>query len=156
MPHNPYDFMETAFQAPPSSGYVPGYILESDPEEDPKEDPEEDDEILMWIQLLTSPTRMMMMMRRRSPLEMRLMDSTVTYTEVYSPFEDISDIGSLAVDGLPIMPHNPYDFMEAAFQAPPSSGYVPGPEHPPTPAFILELVYLEFMPPEDDVLPAEE
>ncbi|GKA38060.1 reverse transcriptase domain-containing protein [Tanacetum coccineum] len=35
-------------------------------------------------------------------------DSTVTYTEVSSPFEDLSDIGSPGVDGLPMMPEDPY------------------------------------------------
>nr|GEX73859.1 hypothetical protein [Tanacetum cinerariifolium] len=83
-------------------------------------------------------------------------DSMVTYTEVSSPFEDLSDTGSPGVDGLPMMPHNPYDYVEAALQAPPSPDYVPGPEHPPTPVFILEPVYPKFMPIEDDVLPAEE
>nr|GFB87580.1 hypothetical protein [Tanacetum cinerariifolium] len=43
---------------------------------------------------------------------------------------------------------------------PPSPDYVPGHEHPPTPAyapeFVLEPVYLDFMPLEDDVLSAEE
>ncbi|GJS99382.1 hypothetical protein Tco_0820552 [Tanacetum coccineum] len=62
-------------------------------------------------------------------------DSTVTYTAVSSPFG-------------------------AAFQAPPSLDYVPGLEEPeqapPLPEFVPEPVYLEFMPPEDDVLPAEE
>nr|GEV87752.1 hypothetical protein [Tanacetum cinerariifolium] len=33
---------------------------------------------------------------------------------------------------------------------------MPGPEHPPTPEFVLEPVYPKFMPPEDDVLPSEE
>ncbi|GKE82582.1 hypothetical protein Tco_1552582, partial [Tanacetum coccineum] len=55
-------------------------------------------------------------------------DSTVTYTEVYSPFEDLSDIGSLGVDGLRMMPEDPYAYP----------------------------VYPEFMPPEDDLLLAEE
>ncbi|GJX65959.1 putative reverse transcriptase domain-containing protein [Tanacetum coccineum] len=68
-------------------------------------------------------------------------DSTVTYTEVSSLFEDLSDIGSLGVDGLPMMLEDPY---------------VPGPEHPPSPNFIPEPVYPEFMPPEDDVLLAED
>ncbi|GJV85508.1 putative ribonuclease H-like domain-containing protein [Tanacetum coccineum] len=40
--------------------------------------------------------------------------------------------------------------------APPSPNYVTGPEYPPSPEFIPEHVYPEFMPPEDDVLPAEE
>nr|GFB05321.1 hypothetical protein [Tanacetum cinerariifolium] len=83
-------------------------------------------------------------------------DSTVTYTEVSGPFEDLSDIGSPGVDGLPMMLHNPYNYVDATLQALPSPDYVPGPEHPPTSAFILEPVYPEFMPLEDDVLPAKE
>ncbi|GJV32193.1 putative reverse transcriptase domain-containing protein [Tanacetum coccineum] len=35
-------------------------------------------------------------------------DSTVTYTTVSSPFEDLSDIGSLGFDGLPMMLEDPY------------------------------------------------
>ncbi|GJU19914.1 hypothetical protein Tco_1153256 [Tanacetum coccineum] len=50
-------------------------------------------------------------------------DSTVTYMEVSSPFEDLSDIGSLGVDGLPMMLEDPY--VEATLQAPPSPDYVP-------------------------------
>ncbi|GJV43464.1 hypothetical protein Tco_1428000 [Tanacetum coccineum] len=53
-------------------------------------------------------------------------ESGVTYTEVSSPFEDLSDIGSPRADDheyleLPGMPEDPY--------APPSPDYVPGPEH---------------------------
>nr|GEX97887.1 putative reverse transcriptase domain-containing protein [Tanacetum cinerariifolium] len=81
-------------------------------------------------------------------------DSTVTYTEVSSPFEDLSDIGSPIVDGLPMMPQDPYSYVEAALQASPPPDYVPSPEHPPShayvPEFVSEHVYLEFMPPEDD------
>ncbi|GJW89642.1 hypothetical protein Tco_0167195, partial [Tanacetum coccineum] len=55
-------------------------------------------------------------------------DSTVTYTAVSSPFGGLSDIGSLGVSG---------------------------PEYPPSPDFVPELVYSEFMPPEDEVLLAE-
>ncbi|GJS33537.1 putative reverse transcriptase domain-containing protein [Tanacetum coccineum] len=76
-------------------------------------------------------------------------DSTVTYTEIPSPYEDLSDIGSPGAEG-PI------------FQDPPSPDYVPGPEEPeqapPSPIyvpFVPEPVYPEFLP-EDDVLPAEE
>ncbi|GKA16255.1 hypothetical protein Tco_0696002, partial [Tanacetum coccineum] len=47
-------------------------------------------------------------------------------------------------DGLPMMPEDPYEYVEAAMQEPPPPDYVP------------ELVYPEFMPPEDDVFPAEE
>ncbi|GJU30777.1 putative reverse transcriptase domain-containing protein [Tanacetum coccineum] len=123
-------------------------------------------------------------------------DSTVTYTAVSSPFGGLSDIGSPGVDGPPVMPEDPYAYVVAAFQAPPSpdyvSGpdpfadlpdigspgvdgplvmpedpyayvvgafqalpspdYVSGPEYPPLPEFVLELVYPEFMPPEDEIL----
>ncbi|GJY26926.1 hypothetical protein Tco_0401652 [Tanacetum coccineum] len=76
-------------------------------------------------------------------------DSTITYTEVSSLFEDLSDIGSPGVivygdDGLPMMLEDPYAYVEAAVQ------------DPLPPYFIPELVYLEFMPPEDDVFPAKE
>ncbi|GJY62556.1 hypothetical protein Tco_0463213 [Tanacetum coccineum] len=81
-------------------------------------------------------------------------DSTVTYTEVSSPFEDLSNIGSPGVDGLPMILEDPY--VEAALQAPPSPDYVSGPKYPPLPEFVLEHVYPEFMPPEDEVFPAEE
>nr|GEY30647.1 transposase, mutator type [Tanacetum cinerariifolium] len=87
-------------------------------------------------------------------------DSMVTYTEVSSSFEDLSDIRSSRVDGLLMMPEDPYAYVEAALQDPPSPNYVPGPKEPelapPTPEFVLEPVYPEFMPPTDDVLPAEE
>ncbi|GJW57874.1 putative reverse transcriptase domain-containing protein [Tanacetum coccineum] len=77
-----------------------------------------------------------------------------------SPFEDLSDTESLGVDGLPMMPKDPYAYVEAALQAPPSPDYVPGLEEPeqapPSPDFVPEPVYPEFMPSEDDVLPAEE
>ncbi|GKB22899.1 hypothetical protein Tco_0862300 [Tanacetum coccineum] len=90
-------------------------------------------------------------------------DSTVTYTEVSNPFADLSDIGSPVVDGPPVMPEDPYAYMVAAFQAPPSPDYVPGPEEqeqaPPSPVYVPyvpEPAYPELMPPKDEVLPAEE
>ncbi|GJU76798.1 hypothetical protein Tco_1273868 [Tanacetum coccineum] len=90
-------------------------------------------------------------------------DSTITYTEVSSPFEGLSDIGSLGVvgpeyDGLPWMLDDPY--VQVILQPPPSPDYVPVPEEPqqapPLPYFVPEPVYPEFMPSEDDVLLAEE
>ncbi|GJS63418.1 hypothetical protein Tco_0677982 [Tanacetum coccineum] len=63
-------------------------------------------------------------------------DSTVTYTAVSSPFADLPDIGSPGVDGPPVMPEDPYAYVVAAFQAPPSPDYVPGPEYPPSPEFV--------------------
>ncbi|GKE62941.1 hypothetical protein Tco_1513308, partial [Tanacetum coccineum] len=83
-------------------------------------------------------------------------DSTVTYTVVSSPFADLPNIESPGVDGPPVMPDDPYAYVVAAFQAPPSLDYVPGPEYPPSPEFVLEPVYPEFMPPEDEILPVEE
>ncbi|GJT48615.1 hypothetical protein Tco_0974772 [Tanacetum coccineum] len=74
--------------------------------------------------------------------------STVTYTSISSDDGSL-DVGSpgvivLGYDGLPMMPKDPYAYVEAAMHEPPSPDFVP------------ELVYLEFMPPEDDVLLAEE
>ncbi|GJT53075.1 hypothetical protein Tco_0988129 [Tanacetum coccineum] len=46
-------------------------------------------------------------------------------------------------------------YVVATFQASPSPDYVLGP-YPPLPDFVLEPVYPEFMPPEDEVYPAEE
>nr|GEX13947.1 hypothetical protein [Tanacetum cinerariifolium] len=87
-------------------------------------------------------------------------DSMVTYTKVTSPSKDLSDIGSLGVNELPMMPQDPYAYVEAVLQAPPSLDYVPGPEHTPSPTyvpkFVSEPVYPKFMPPEDDTLLAEE
>ncbi|GKF99628.1 hypothetical protein Tco_0301319, partial [Tanacetum coccineum] len=62
-------------------------------------------------------------------------DSTVTYTAVSSPFEDGSDI------------------------VPPSPDYIPGPEEPQSPPpldFIPEPLYPEYIPYEDEILPAKE
>ncbi|GJT91064.1 hypothetical protein Tco_1079909 [Tanacetum coccineum] len=75
-------------------------------------------------------------------------ESRVTYTEVSSPFEGLSDIGLSRADDheyleLPWMPEDPYveaalqalpslDYvsgLEEPEQAPPSPDYVPGPEH---------------------------
>ncbi|GKA68770.1 hypothetical protein Tco_0768687 [Tanacetum coccineum] len=90
-------------------------------------------------------------------------DSTVTYTAVSSPYEDSSDMGSPGVEGPPMMQEDPHAYVVAIFQAPPYPDYVPDPEEPeqapPSPVYlpyVPEPVYLEYMPPEDDVLPAEE
>ncbi|GJV48303.1 hypothetical protein Tco_1438515 [Tanacetum coccineum] len=74
-------------------------------------------------------------------------ESRITYTEVSSPFEGLSDIGSPRADDheyleLPGMPEDPY--VEAALQAPPSPDYVPGPEEP------------EQAPPSPDYVPGPE
>ncbi|GKE25069.1 hypothetical protein Tco_1436581 [Tanacetum coccineum] len=66
------------------------------------------------------------------------------------------DIRSPGVDGPPVMPEDPYAYVVSAFQAPPSPDYVLGPEYPPSPGFVPKPVYPEFMPPEDEILLAEE
>ncbi|GJS48718.1 hypothetical protein Tco_0598839 [Tanacetum coccineum] len=73
---------------------------------------------------------------------------TVTYTSISSDDGSL-DVGSpgvivLGYDGLPMMPEDPYAYVEAAMQEPLPLDVVPEP------------IYLEFMPPKDDVLPAEE
>ncbi|GJT42055.1 hypothetical protein Tco_0941920, partial [Tanacetum coccineum] len=47
-----------------------------------------------------------------------------------------SDIGSPGIDGPPIMPEDPYAYIMAAYQVPPSPDYIPGPEVPPSPDYI--------------------
>ncbi|GJY71026.1 hypothetical protein Tco_0474729 [Tanacetum coccineum] len=89
-------------------------------------------------------------------------ESGVTDTEISSPFEGLSDIGSPVIVGpeherLPWMLDDPY--VQVALQAPPSPDYIPGPEEPqspPLPNFIPEPVYPEYMPQEDEVFSAEE
>nr|GEZ24295.1 hypothetical protein [Tanacetum cinerariifolium] len=74
-------------------------------------------------------------------------ESGVTYTDISSPFEELSDIGSLRVDDhkhfeLPKMLEDPY--IEVSLQAPPSPDYIPGPKEP------------EQAPPSPDYVPCPE
>nr|GFC48926.1 hypothetical protein [Tanacetum cinerariifolium] len=74
-------------------------------------------------------------------------ESGVTYTDISSPFEELSDIGSLRADHyeylmLPEMLEDPY--VEVALQAPPFPDYIPGPEEP------------EQAPPSPDYVPVPE
>ncbi|GKD01918.1 hypothetical protein Tco_1172192 [Tanacetum coccineum] len=85
--------------------------------------------------------------------------SIVTYTSVSFPVEDDSDIGSPGVDGPPIMPEDPYAYIMAAYEILPLPDYIRDPEEPQSPPpldFIPEPMYLECMPQEDVILPAEE
>ncbi|GJZ15503.1 hypothetical protein Tco_0551180 [Tanacetum coccineum] len=80
-------------------------------------------------------------------------------TSISFPVEDDSDIGSPGVDGPPIMPEDPYAYIMAAYEVPPSPDYIPGPEEPQSPPpldFVPEPMYPEYMPQEDEILPAEE
>ncbi|GKB66526.1 hypothetical protein Tco_0927938 [Tanacetum coccineum] len=84
---------------------------------------------------------------------------TVTYTAVSNPFEDRLDIGSPGVDGPPIMLEDPYAYIVAAYQAPPSPDYMSSPEEPQLPPpldFVREPMYPEYMPLKDEILSAEE
>nr|GEW87067.1 hypothetical protein [Tanacetum cinerariifolium] len=70
-------------------------------------------------------------------------ESGVTYTEVSSPFEDLSNIGSPRADNhehleLPGMLEDPY--IEDALQAPPSPDYIHGPEEPEQAPFLPDYV----------------
>nr|GEZ73761.1 hypothetical protein [Tanacetum cinerariifolium] len=103
--------------------------------------------------------------------------SSVTYTPVPSPVKDYSDIRSPKVDGPPSPDYVPGpeepeqaplspDYvpgLEEPKQAPLSPDYVPGLEEPEQAPpsliylpYVPELVYPEYMPPEDDVFPAKE
>ncbi|GKF58743.1 hypothetical protein Tco_0172280 [Tanacetum coccineum] len=82
-------------------------------------------------------------------------DSTVTYTTVSSPFRGLSDIRSLGVDGPLVMPEDPYAYVVAAFQAPPSPDYVPGTpfsaEEQPLPAAVSPTADSPGYVPESDL-----
>ncbi|GJS20968.1 hypothetical protein Tco_0449600 [Tanacetum coccineum] len=57
------------------------------------------------------------------------------------------------------MPEDPYAYIMAAYQVPPSPDYIPGPEEPQSPPpldFVPEPMYPEYMPQEDEILSAEE
>nr|GEY52578.1 hypothetical protein [Tanacetum cinerariifolium] len=74
-------------------------------------------------------------------------ESGVTYTDISSPFEELSDIGSSRVDDhehlmLPEMLEDPY--VEVSLLAPPSPDYIPSPEEP------------EQAPPSPDYIPGPE
>nr|GEZ45506.1 hypothetical protein [Tanacetum cinerariifolium] len=55
------------------------------------------------------------------------------------------------------MPMDPLDpYVQLVIEAPPSPNYIPGPEAPPSPDYIPGSEYPEYLPPADDILPAEE
>ncbi|GKB19895.1 hypothetical protein Tco_0853818 [Tanacetum coccineum] len=67
-----------------------------------------------------------------------LEDSTITYTKVSSLFEDLSNLGYPGVDGLPMMSEEPYAYVEATLQEPPSPEFVLEPEDEKDPEEDLE------------------
>nr|GEW02863.1 hypothetical protein [Tanacetum cinerariifolium] len=75
--------------------------------------------------------------------------ATITYTSMLS-YEVIVN----GYFGMPMDTLDPYAhlFMEA----PPLPDYIPGPEAPPSPDYIPGPKYPEYLPPADDVFPAEE
>ncbi|GKD82566.1 hypothetical protein Tco_1349405, partial [Tanacetum coccineum] len=117
-------------EVPPSPDYIPG-----------PEEPEQAPPLPIYIPFVPEPVYP----------EFLLVDD-----------EDDPDIGSPGVDGPPIMPEDPYAYIPGP-EVPPSPDYVPGPEEPeqapPSPIyipFVLEPVYPEFLPVDDEVFPAEE
>nr|GFD24049.1 hypothetical protein [Tanacetum cinerariifolium] len=89
--------------------------------------------------------------------------SGVTYTDISSPFEELSDIRSPRANDHEylMMLEDPY--VEVAFQAPPSPDYMPGPEEqeqaPPSPDYVLgpehadDEIVAEDQPYAEDALP---
>nr|GEZ89503.1 hypothetical protein [Tanacetum cinerariifolium] len=85
-------------------------------------------------------------------------ESGVTYTDISSPFEELSDIGSPRADDhenlmLPEMLEDPY--VEVALQAPPSPDYIHGPEEPeqapPSPGYVPGPEHSPEYVPESDI-----
>nr|GEZ16572.1 putative reverse transcriptase domain-containing protein [Tanacetum cinerariifolium] len=85
-------------------------------------------------------------------------ESGVTYTDISSPLEELSDIGSPRTDDhehlmLPEMQEDPY--VEVTLQAPPSPDYIPGPEEPeqaiPSPDYFPGLEHAD-----DEIAPSAE
>nr|GFC19320.1 hypothetical protein [Tanacetum cinerariifolium] len=87
--------------------------------------------------------------------------ATITYTSMSS-----HEVIVNGYYGMPMDPLDPYvqlvmepppspDYIPGP-EAPPSPDYIPGPDAPPSPDYIPGLEYLEYLPPADDMLPAEE
>nr|GEY54104.1 putative reverse transcriptase domain-containing protein [Tanacetum cinerariifolium] len=75
--------------------------------------------------------------------------ATITYTSM-SSYEVI-------VNGYFVMPMEPLDpYAQLVMEAPPSPDYIPGPKAPPSPDYIPGPKCPEYLPPADDVFPAEE
>nr|GEU60201.1 hypothetical protein [Tanacetum cinerariifolium] len=75
--------------------------------------------------------------------------TTITYT-LMSGYEVIVNV----YFGTPMDPLDPY--AQLVMEAPPSPDYIHGPEAPPSPDYIPRPEYPKYLPPADDVFPAEE
>nr|GEV75145.1 hypothetical protein [Tanacetum cinerariifolium] len=75
--------------------------------------------------------------------------ATITYTSMSSY--------NVIVNGYFGMPMDPLDpYAQLVMEAPPSPDYIPGPEAQLSPDYIPGPEYPEYLPPADDVFPAEE
>ncbi|GJR54043.1 hypothetical protein Tco_1404564 [Tanacetum coccineum] len=94
------------------------------------------------------------------PLNFKGTEGVVRLTQHCSP----------GINDHPMMQIDPYAYIMAAYEVPPSPDYIPGPEVPPSPDyipgpeepqspppldFVPEPMYPEYMPQEDEILPAE-
>nr|GEW08261.1 putative reverse transcriptase domain-containing protein [Tanacetum cinerariifolium] len=84
-------------------------------------------------------------------------ESGVTYTDISSPFEELSNIGSPIADDHEYLMMLKDPYVEVALQAPPSPYYMPGPEEPeqapPSPDYSPKYVpesNFEMHPEDDD------
>nr|GEX57445.1 putative reverse transcriptase domain-containing protein [Tanacetum cinerariifolium] len=87
--------------------------------------------------------------------------ATITYTSMSSYEVIVNGYFGMPMDSLDpyvqlIMEAPPSPDYIPRPEAPPSPDYIPGPEAPPSPDYIPGLEYPEYLPPADDVLPAEE
>nr|GEY82160.1 hypothetical protein [Tanacetum cinerariifolium] len=87
--------------------------------------------------------------------------ATITYTSMSSYEVIVNGYFGMPMDPLDLyvqlvmeVPPSP-DYIPGP-EAPPSPDYIPGPEAPPSPDYILRPEYPEYLPPANDVLPAEE
>nr|GFB31036.1 hypothetical protein [Tanacetum cinerariifolium] len=74
--------------------------------------------------------------------------ATITYTSMSSYEVTINEYYRMLMD-----PLDPY--VQLVMGAPPSLDYIPGPKAPPSPDYIPRPEYPEYLPPADDMLPAE-
>nr|GEV23239.1 putative reverse transcriptase domain-containing protein [Tanacetum cinerariifolium] len=75
--------------------------------------------------------------------------ATITYTSMSS-----CEVIVNGYFGMPMDPLDPY--TQLVMEAPPSPDYIPRPEAPPSPDYIPGPKYPEYLPPANDVFPAEE